>query len=43
MMATTQASASARSELPPGEAEQGPKDGLMGVGFTEEILTRLLA
>lgn len=28
--------------VPPGEAEQAPKDGLMGAGFTEAILTRLL-
>jgi hypothetical protein len=27
----------------PGEAEQGPKDGLLGVGFAEGILTRPLA
>lgn len=27
----------------PGESEQVPKDGLMGAGFTEIILTRLLA
>jgi hypothetical protein len=30
-------------QVAPGEAEQGPKDGLMGGGFTEAILTRLLA
>jgi hypothetical protein len=27
----------------PGLAEQGPKDGLMGPGFAEGVLTRLLA
>lgn len=27
----------------PGAAEQGPKDGLMGAGFVENILTDLLA
>ncbi|MHB1594942.1 MAG: Imm26 family immunity protein [Streptosporangiaceae bacterium] len=33
-----------REELiAPGEAEQGPKDGLMGAGFAEAALTRLLA
>jgi hypothetical protein len=30
-------------QVAPGEAEQAPKDGLMGAGFTEAILTRLLA
>jgi hypothetical protein len=29
-------------QVAPGEAEQAPKDGLMGAGFTEAILTRLL-
>ena len=29
-------------QVAPGEAEQAPKDGLMGAGFTETILTRLL-
>ena len=33
-----------REELvPPGTAEQGPKDGLMGAGFVEKVLTSLLA
>ena len=27
----------------PGEGEQGPKDGLMGAGFAEKALTRLLS
>jgi len=27
----------------PGEAEQGPKDGLMGAGYVEAVLTQLLA
>ena len=27
----------------PSEAEQGPRDGLMGAGFAEGALTRLLA
>lgn len=26
-------------EIPPGAAEQGPKDGLMGAGFVEKVLT----
>ena len=30
-------------QVAPGEAEQGPKDGLMGAGFAEAALTRLLA
>ena len=30
-------------QVAPGEAEQASKDGLMGAGFTESILTRLLA
>jgi hypothetical protein len=30
-------------QVAPGEAEQGPKDGLMGAGFAEGALTRLLA
>jgi hypothetical protein len=30
-------------QVAPGEAEQAPKDGLMGAGFTEAILTRLLS
>lgn len=30
-------------QVAPGEAEQAPKDGLMGAGFAEAILTRLLA
>ena len=30
-------------QVPPGEAEQAPKDGLMGVGFVETALSRLLA
>lgn len=30
-------------QVPPGEAEQGPQDGLMGFGYTEAVLTRLLA
>jgi len=29
-------------QVPPGEAEQGPKDGLMGAGFAEKALTALL-
>ena len=29
-------------QVPPGQAEQGPKDGLMGAGFTELVLTKLL-
>jgi len=29
-------------QVPPGEAEQGPKDGLMGAGFAEKLLTTLL-
>lgn len=29
-------------QVAPGEAEQGPKDGLMGAGFAEGALTRLL-
>ena len=28
-------------QVPPGVAEQGPKDGLMGPGFVERTLTRL--
>lgn len=28
--------------VPPGVAEQGPKDGLAGAGFRETVLTRLL-
>jgi hypothetical protein len=31
-----------KEQVPPGEAEQGPKDGLMGVEFAEAILTNLL-
>ena len=30
-------------QVPPGEAEQAPKDGLMGAGYAEAVLTRLLA
>jgi hypothetical protein len=30
-------------QIPPGAAEQGPKDGVMGHLFAEGILTRLLA
>lgn len=30
-------------QVAPGEAEQGPRDGLMGAGFAEGALTRLLA
>jgi len=30
-------------QVAPGEAEQGPKDGLMGAGFAEAALTQLLA
>jgi hypothetical protein len=26
----------------PGEGKQGPKDGLMGAGFAEKVLTSLL-
>jgi Immunity protein 26 len=33
---------SVRSRVAPGEAQQAPKDGLMGAGFTEAILTQLL-
>jgi len=29
-------------QIPPGAAEQGPKDGLMGAGFVEKVLTKLL-
>jgi hypothetical protein len=29
-------------QVPPGDAEQGPKDGLMGAGFAEKALTTLL-
>jgi hypothetical protein len=29
-------------QIAPGEAEQAPKDGLMGAGFAEAALTRLL-
>ena len=29
-------------QVPPSEAGQGPKDGLMGAGFTEKVLTTLL-
>jgi hypothetical protein len=29
-------------QVSPGEAEQVPKDGLMGVGFAEKVLTTLL-
>jgi len=30
-------------QVPPGLAEQGPKDGLMGAGFVERVLTLLLS
>jgi hypothetical protein len=30
-------------QVPPGELEQAPKDGLMGAGFAEAALSRLLA
>jgi hypothetical protein len=30
-------------QVAPGEAEQAPKDGLMGAGFVEDALSRLLA
>jgi len=30
-------------EVPPGDAEQGPKDGLLGVGAVEIAMTNLLA
>lgn len=30
-------------QVPPGAAEQGPKDGLMGAGFAEKVLTTLLS
>jgi hypothetical protein len=30
-------------QIAPGEAEQAPKDGLMGAGFAEDALSRLLA
>jgi hypothetical protein len=29
-------------QVPPGQVEQGPEDDLMGAGFTEIRLTRLL-
>ena len=29
-------------QVPPGETEDGPEDGLMGAGFVEKRLTRLL-
>jgi hypothetical protein len=29
-------------QAPPGEAEQGPKDGLMGAGYTEKVLGQLV-
>jgi hypothetical protein len=29
-------------QVSPGKAEQGPKDGLMGAGFAEKVLTTLL-
>jgi hypothetical protein len=29
-------------QVAPGEAERGPKDGLMGAGFAEKVLTKLL-
>jgi len=29
-------------QVPPGRAEQGPKDGLMGAGYTENVLNRLV-
>jgi len=29
-------------QVPPGVAEQGPKDGLMGFGYVELVLTRML-
>ena len=30
-------------QVPPGTAEHGPKDSMMGAGFVEKTLTRLLA
>jgi len=30
-------------EVPSGDAEQGPKDGLLGAGAVERVLTQLLA
>ncbi len=30
-------------QVAPGEAEQAPKDGLMGAGYVEAVLTQLLA
>ena len=30
------------SQIAPGAEEQGPKDGLMGAGFAEKVLTNLL-
>ncbi len=29
-------------QIPPGTAEQGPRDGLMGAGYLEEVLTTML-
>jgi hypothetical protein len=29
-------------QVAPGAAEQGPKDGLMGAGYTENVLNRLV-
>lgn len=29
-------------QVPPGEAEQGPRDGLMGAGYTETVLNQLV-
>lgn len=30
-------------QIPPGRAEQGPRDGLLGAGLVEKVLARLLA
>lgn len=32
-----------KERIAPGEAEQAPRDGLMGAGFAENMLSRLLA
>ena len=32
-----------QEQVPPGAAEQGPKDSMMGAGFVEIRLTRLLS
>jgi hypothetical protein len=30
-------------QIPPGLSEQGPRDGLMGAGYAEKILTKILS